>query len=635
MRRLLALVALFVAFATLPAGAAGEELVIRKIDTSAFPTITINAIFSGRQAPDLDDFAVRENGKIVTDFDVVPIERSSSSAGVVLVIDTSGSMKGAKLEAAKGAARQFVANKLPNDQIAVVAFSSEPRVVTNLTADAALLTSAIDSLQPAGETALWDAVNMAAGLLGERPELLPSMVVLSDGADTVSKAASDQAIGAAVSSRAIAFTVGLVVGGGEQDVAALQRLSADTGGTYLETNRAAELSALYGEIQRVLRNQYEVTWQSGVAPTAPIQVVLRAGPALANASAAANSVAGGSVAEPRVVEPAGETDPLAGGTAALLAALLAAAAAGLVGGVLYAATRSTDTSLDVRLRPYAGDRANEAADADEGSLVETAFVKRAVETTARLARERGVLQSLESKLDQADLRLRAQEALFFYVVAVALVTLGVAAAAGLTLGLAALVLVGLLPIVIVSQLAGRRKSKFNSQLPDTLQLLASSLRAGYSLQQALETVAQEVDEPMGRELRRVVLEARLGRSLEDALDDTAARMSSPDFDWVVLAVKIQREVGGNLAELLSTVAETMIGRERLRREVSALTAEGKLSAIIVGALPVAVAGALMVINPEYMQVLFSNTMGKAMILGAVVLAFGGFAWMTRIIKIDV
>ena len=104
--------------------------------------------------------------------------------------------------------------------------------------------------------------------------------------------------------------------------------------------------------------------------------------------------------------------------------------------------------------------------------------------------------------------------------------------------------------------------------------------------QGVEAVSQEVSEPMGRELRRVVTEARLGRPLEEALDGVADRMDSGDFAWAVMAIRIQREVGGNLAELLVTVAETMTERERLRRDVNALTAEGKISAIVLGLLPV-------------------------------------------------
>ncbi len=161
--------------------------------------------------------------------------------------------------------------------------------------------------------------------------------------------------------------------------------------------------------------------------------------------------------------------------------------------------------------------------------------------------------------------------------------------------------------------ANRRRKQFEALLPDTLQLLASTLRAGYSLMQGVEAVSQEVSEPMGRELRRVVTEARLGRPLEEALDGVAERMESGDFTWAVMAIRIQREVGGNLAELLVTVAETMTERERLRRDVNALTAEGKISAIVLGLLPIGLGFFIYTTNPDYMEPLFEETVGKIML----------------------
>jgi tight adherence protein B len=184
-------------------------------------------------------------------------------------------------------------------------------------------------------------------------------------------------------------------------------------------------------------------------------------------------------------------------------------------------------------------------------------------------------------------------------------------------------------------MSGQRKRKFMSQLPDTLQLLAGSMRAGYSLMQGVDTVAQEVDDPMGRELRRVLAEARLGRVLEDSLEDMANRLGSADFEWAVMAIRIQREVGGNLAELLSTVAETMIARERLRREVRALTAEGRISALILGLLPVGLGVIMYGINPEYVKVLFNDGLGQVLLIGAAVLAIIGFYWMKKTIDIEI
>jgi tight adherence protein B len=192
-----------------------------------------------------------------------------------------------------------------------------------------------------------------------------------------------------------------------------------------------------------------------------------------------------------------------------------------------------------------------------------------------------------------------------------------------------------MPPTVLKFLAKRRQKAFVSSLPDMLQLLSGSLRAGYSLMQGVEAVSQEVGEPMGKELRRVVTEARLGRELEESLDGIAERMDSPDFAWAVMAIRIQREVGGNLSELLLTVAETMVQRERLRRDVSSLTAEGKISAIVLGLLPVGLGGAMYTINPEYMQVLFDESMGQIMLGASIVAALIGFAWMKKTITINI
>jgi tight adherence protein B len=153
--------------------------------------------------------------------------------------------------------------------------------------------------------------------------------------------------------------------------------------------------------------------------------------------------------------------------------------------------------------------------------------------------------------------------------------------------------------------------------------------------QGVEAVSQEVSEPMGHELRRVVTESRLGRPLEESLQASADRMQSADFQWAVMAIGIQREVGGNLAELLLTVGDTMTQRERLRRDVSALTAEGKISAIVLGLLPVGLGLAMWLMNPDYIAVLFDTTLGNILLGGAILLAGIGFYWMKKVIEIDI
>jgi tight adherence protein B len=159
--------------------------------------------------------------------------------------------------------------------------------------------------------------------------------------------------------------------------------------------------------------------------------------------------------------------------------------------------------------------------------------------------------------------------------------------------------------------------------------------AGFSSTQGLESVANEASQPTRRELQRVFTESRLGRPIEDALEDSAQRMTSVDLMWAVMAIRIQREVGGNLAELLDTVSDTMTQRERLRLGIRALTAEGRFSGWILGIFPVAFAGVLFLIQPDYMGVLFSEPIGVMAIIASAVMTFVGFIWLRKILQIEV
>jgi tight adherence protein B len=175
---------------------------------------------------------------------------------------------------------------------------------------------------------------------------------------------------------------------------------------------------------------------------------------------------------------------------------------------------------------------------------------------------------------------------------------------------------------------------FASQLPDVLKLTASSLRAGFSLLQGLEAVTKQLREPSAGELQRVLTEARLGRPVEDALEAAAARIRNRDFSESVAAVRIQQEAGGNLASLFDTLADTMVQRLRLRREVRTLTAEGRLTAYILGLLPLTLGIFIFAINRSYMETLFQSVAGKAMLLGSLALQIVGFYWMYRIVNIE-
>jgi tight adherence protein B len=609
-----------------------DALTIRSVDTTKFPTVVVSALFSG-PTPNLADVTLRENGRLVQKFDAVPLGRTNTPVGVVLLIDTSGSMnQNGKLDAAKAAARQFVAQRQPNDRIAVVAFSSQPRILVNFTSDAALLNKGIDSLAATGETALFDGVRTGAGLFADHPDFQPDMVLLSDGKDTVSTSTFAQAEASAQGAHAAVFTVGLQ--GGDFDEGPLHALAADTGGQYFATTDPRTLSGLYAQVQQSIQNQYQISYVSGSQGAITIDLTVAGQRSTANASA--GGVARGANAQPHVVDANAGPGFLAGTTGKLVIAVLVLLAAGLLAyGIILIAVRER-SSLEAALQPYSGEgEADEEARGDV-SFADTAIVQRAVAATARFAEQGGVLSRIESMLEQADLPLRAAEAFFFYLATVVVLT-GLAGAVTRSLfGTAAVfIIVILLPFAVLQIMSGQRKRKFMSQLPDTLQLLAGSMRAGYSLMQGVDTVAQEVDDPMGRELRRVLAEARLGRVLEDSLEDMANRLGSADFEWAVMAIRIQREVGGNLAELLDTVSDTMTQRERLRLEIKALTAEGRFSGWILGIFPVAFAGILYLIQPDYMGVLFDEPIGIMAIIASVIGTFIGAVWLRKILQIEV
>ena len=182
----------------------------------------------------------------------------------------------------------------------------------------------------------------------------------------------------------------------------------------------------------------------------------------------------------------------------------------------------------------------------------------------------------------------------------------------------------------------RRLKAFGSGLADTLQLMSGSLSAGLSLAQSIDTIVREGTEPIASEFRRVVIESRLGVTLEDSLEGVAERMQSRDFEWVVMAIRIQREVGGNLAELLLTVAATLREREYLRRHVHALSAEGRLSCYILGGLPPGVPALPHPVQARLRppDVHHADRLDPAASCMAVLLGVGIF-WMSKVAKVDV
>jgi len=317
----------------------------------------------------------------------------------------------------------------------------------------------------------------------------------------------------------------------------------------------------------------------------------------------------------------------------VVAALLIAGAVFALAMTLLTMDGDRRSDLEKRLTGFAGDEADAEFEADRE--VESNLMQDMVSLTGRMADRIGLLNRVEDKLEQADLPFRPPEALFLYMAIIIVVLLGSFLIFGPLGALVATAMAIIVPVLYLEMRRKKRLRKFETQLPDVLNLLSGSMRAGFSFAQGLEGVSEEASEPSKRELQRVYAESRLGRPIEDALEDSADRMQSIDLVWAVMAIRIQREVGGNLAELLDTVAATMTERERLRHEIVALTAEGRMSAWVLGVFPPAFAVILYLIQPDYMSTLFNSTIGVMAVVVSAVMAGFGFLWLRKIMAIEV
>jgi tight adherence protein B len=331
--------------------------------------------------------------------------------------------------------------------------------------------------------------------------------------------------------------------------------------------------------------------------------------------------------------------PAGASGAGIVAGLVVIASGAVIWALASAFTREKRPELAETLAPYTvGQMSGRVSVARKGGgspeLVESPLLQRLVTALGEMASRRGLLQYLEEKLDQANLPVRPAEALFLYVVGVVVVTVLAVLVIPVVVALVICALAAAGPWVALKVMGERRTTAFTSQLPDMLQLLATTLRSGFSILQGLDTVARQLPEPAGGEMRQVVAEARLGRPLIQSLEDLAKRVHSEDFDWVVTAIAIQREVGGNLAELLDTVAGTMQERERLRREVKTLTAEGRIGAIVLSLLPLGIGLFVYSVNPGYIQPLWHSLMGKIALFGSVGLEGLGVLWLLKIVRIE-
>jgi Flp pilus assembly protein TadB len=263
------------------------------------------------------------------------------------------------------------------------------------------------------------------------------------------------------------------------------------------------------------------------------------------------------------------------------------------------------------------------------------ITRTALRASANLVRAGGAEARIAARLERAGINLRPHE---WILIRIGAVLLGAVLFFLLAGWLGALVgaLVGFLATMLYQNFkVSRRVDAFSEQLPDGLQLVVGSLRSGFSLPQAVDALVRESPEPLNSEFGRALGEYRLGGDLADALQRVATRTKNQDLGWALMAIRIQREVGGNLAEVLQTAVETMRERARLRRHVSSLAAEGRLSGYILVALPLILGVFMFITRREYMAPLFTDPLGIILLLVGTVLLILGILWMIRVVKVEV
>lgn len=609
--------ALLLVGTALPLGAQQQRLRMGDVNTDAFPEVAVTITFDEPVRLGASDVRVLEDGTEAHGVAVRPIGTVRQRLDVVLALDVSGSMRGEPLAAAAAAATEFVQG-LPRDaRVGVVTFATEPIVVRSLTSDRRAVIRALESLSAQGKTALYDAVVSAAGMFSGSAQR--SIVLLSDGGNNTSAADLGTAVEAARDVGAAVFTVGLQTP--DTDFRALRTIAASTGGTHARSE-AADLVSIFRGLSVELSNEFLVTYRSSVEEGREFTLVV-------SALGLSDSIS--------LVAPRSLLRSILGGTIGLVVALLLIFLGVFIVAVLLLGTearRRRESILARQIRVTPGRPAAGPGPEPEQSRG-TWLPDPLAALGERLAGSGRFAQGLDRALERAGLPLRAGEFLMLQILAALLGAALGALVQGLLFVVTFALVAALAPRAFLAYSIRRRRNALHEQLADVLMLLSSSLRAGYSFLQALDLVSKEVGEPGAQEFRRVVAEIRLGRPVEEALEDMAERVDSDDFRWAVMAVNVQREVGGNLAEVLDTVAETVRDRQTIRRQVRVLSAEARFSAWILTALPFVIVLYMARVNPDYMRTLITHRLGIVMIAIGSALILIGFAWMRRMVKIDV
>jgi tight adherence protein B len=564
--------------------------------------------------------SVTENGKPVYRAKVQPASSAAQvSFGTVLVIDASNSMRGKPIKGAVEAARAFAARRNVNQRLAVLTFNSSNKLLLPFTRKDKEIQVALAEVPPlAHGTHLYDAAAQATAQIQAAAISGGAVVLLTDGADTGSDVKLDELSRIAQDAHVRLFTVGLR--SNTFRPGPLQQLARETGGSYSEAGSSAALAKIFDQLGLRLANEYVVTYQSPADPNQRVRVNV----AVEGLGTARASYKAPPLSTPTFDRSLGERVWQSWVLMLLIVLLIAA----LIGLALFAALRPPPSTVRTRLSDFV----STAKPAQEESR--EALTSRIFEETERSLEETRWWRGFKEALELAEVRIPPVQLLAGTLVLTlfAMWLLGTIIAGPMALlGLA----VPLIVRSVIMRKVEQKRRAFGDQLPDNLDVVASGLRAGHSIVGALALVVNDAPEPSRSEFQRVVADEQLGVPLEDALGVVARRMKSRDIEQVALVASLQRETGGNSAEVLDRVTESIRERGALRRLVRGLTAQGRMSRWVVSLLPVGLLLVISGLNPTYMKPLFTHTSGRIMLALAATMIVAGSLVIKKIVDIKV
>jgi tight adherence protein B len=636
--RIVALVVVASLASTVAALAANNPAHLTEAGDSGFPGRSY--VLTLPHGMKLTSGAVRlfENGKQVSGLVVTPVSESTSQQfGAVLVIDASTSMEGKPEKAAFAAARSFAAQRKGEEQLAVVTYNLTPTVALPFTTDQVKIDEAL-SKQPAFYfgTHIYDAVAHSLGLLKTAHIKAGTVIVLSDGqehradGDTAQHHTVESAAAAARAAHVRVFAVGLK--SRLSRLAALKKLARDTGGRYIETTSLTQLKAIYRQLGSSLANEYLLHYRSLAGPDTRIKVTAQVD-GVGRVAATEYRTPPLPIATKVPAAPYKPSAVTRFWTSPLTMSIVGLLAACLIGlGAFLMLSGPKKGTVRRRMAEFV----SVPAAIRDGKRPTAQLTDKMLEGTESMLRSSSRWKRFKWENEIAKVTMPPEQIVMLTLIGMLLTLFIVKFLFGsLLLAVAIAITIPFGVRNLLKRKLARQRKLFAEQLPDNLQVLASALRAGHSFIGALSVVVNDAPEPARSEFQRVVADEQLGVPIDEALHVVVQRMDSRELEQVALVGALQRETGGNTAEVLDRVTDTIRERFELRRTVQTLTAQGRMSRWVLTLLPIVLLLAITLINPGYMHVMYESTAGKALMVLAAISVTCGSLVIKRIVNIKV